>query len=865
MPGLISRCAAPLRPSWASLIQFAHARPLASFATVQLILLLAFFLPYLSGDLNFVYRDITSYFEPFARYFAAAWAEGRFPLWNSLLYTGMPQIAVGHPHVLYPFTWLLAGRDFSVSLALYLILHLLIAALACFQLARRTGYGNTAAALGGLAASWNGYMLGMFSNFQLLSAVTWLPVLLLSLECMDETHSLRNLLRFLAVSVSVYLLIAAGSPEVGVPAYGLAWVWLLIRFWHESRRGQWATRLLLRAAALGAGVLLAAPLILPAMEWLSLSMRKYGLPSSVVLAWSTDWLNWVSILCTHPLGAEGDALRLFVRLTRGDDGHSYYLDSPYLSPVVLLLAIWGVFARGWRGKPIALGLLFFFAIFTSGANTPFGPLILKWLPMADVVRYPVKLVIFVLAGIILLAVNGFESLLRRQFSSFSLASAAFFTTICFAAGVVLSRDYERVWPWLRPSPLGGEQFPLKLVIYVNGLLAIHLYLAGLLMLVFLCVLLLHQHRKISARSFAANVFILVGGPLLLSAFVFERHGSSQPTFSTPNIVADYARNPANGFDRSQHRYLVPLDHDSFMVPAEVRKRLGAALGSGDRYVATLGLHNTPLVYGLPSSHGYESAALNDFRVLLHQSVIRSGLTLATEDAQPRTDRALARFAALTASRLILESGVASGSPPALEGKLFRVVWHDEDLHARLYEPTAIRPRWYWTRQAECVSQPNDFLNILLDPQPNAFDGPTRAAYVVKAEAGSAAPALCGPRMEVPSAASGEIRLRFDHSEEIEWQVQADQPGLFVVADQFYPGWTVTVNEKPAELLRVNIVNRGVILPRGSHAVRMIYRPASLQKGASIAGTTLIVLLLAWGGRTLLARRWQWRAGSHNVN
>ena len=52
-------------------------------------------------------------------------------------------------------------------------------------------------------------------------------------------------------------------------------------------------------------------------------------------------------------------------------------------------------------------------------------------------------------------------------------------------------------------------------------------------------------------------------------------------------------------------------------------------------------------------------------------------------------------------------------------------------------------------------------------------------------------------------------------------------GVFVVlADAFYPGWALTVDDRPAEILRTNRMMRGAALEAGRHRLVYEYRPRS---------------------------------------
>ncbi len=61
------------------------------------------------------------------------------------------------------------------------------------------------------------------------------------------------------------------------------------------------------------------------------------------------------------------------------------------------------------------------------------------------------------------------------------------------------------------------------------------------------------------------------------------------------------------------------------------------------------------------------------------------------------------------------------------------------------------------------------------------------------------------------------------------------PGLLVVADSWMPGWTATVDGRPAPILRGNYAQRVIPLPEpGRHVIVMEYRPPGLILGGAIS-------------------------------
>lgn len=77
------------------------------------------------------------------------------------------------------------------------------------------------------------------------------------------------------------------------------------------------------------------------------------------------------------------------------------------------------------------------------------------------------------------------------------------------------------------------------------------------------------------------------------------------------------------------------------------------------------------------------------------------------------------------------------------------------------------------------------------------------------------------------------------------------PSLLVMTDVWHPDWEVTVDGETARLLRVNYLQRGLWLGKGTHEVMMTFVPGSWKMGRwGTAGGTLLVLLImiygSWG-------------------
>lgn len=73
--------------------------------------------------------------------------------------------------------------------------------------------------------------------------------------------------------------------------------------------------------------------------------------------------------------------------------------------------------------------------------------------------------------------------------------------------------------------------------------------------------------------------------------------------------------------------------------------------------------------------------------------------------------------------------------------------------------------------------------------------------------------------------------------------QSSEDRILVFSDIYFPGWKSYVDDKEKDLLIVDYVLKGVIVPKGKHQVDFIYDPKSVKIGISLSVLSLSLLLL----------------------
>jgi hypothetical protein len=93
----------------------------------------------------------------------------------------------------------------------------------------------------------------------------------------------------------------------------------------------------------------------------------------------------------------------------------------------------------------------------------------------------------------------------------------------------------------------------------------------------------------------------------------------------------------------------------------------------------------------------------------------------------------------------------------------------------------------------------------------------------------------------PPGSTGRVSFLRDEAERVDLRADLDRPGMVVLNDQLDDGWSVTVDGRSAQPLRVDSVMRGVSVPAGAHTVSWRYRAPGLRAGLALSAVGLLLI------------------------
>ena len=133
---------------------------------------------------------------------------------------------------------------------------------------------------------------------------------------------------------------------------------------------------------------------------------------------------------------------------------------------------------------------------------------------------------------------------------------------------------------------------------------------------------------------------------------------------------------------------------------------------------------------------------------------------------------------------------------------------------------------------------NDPNRVLYDPRTHA--------WLDTSDLRTLAGALSGMR----ALASETVTVTRHEPQRVELDASLDSPGLVILADVYYPGWTLTIDGRPAPIYRANRLMRGAAVPSGQHHLVYTFEPRSFRIGGAVTlgALALFALLCAVVGR-----------------
>jgi hypothetical protein len=801
-------------------------------------------------------------FVPWQRLAADMWRSGHLPLWNSLVGCGAPLAANYQTAAFYPLNALYLVAHAEVALSWTVTFHLALTGWGMYRWGRAIGLNRFPALVGALALQGSGFLVARVALFPSVALTfPWIPVWLWRAEVlMQRGHrhpksgaaELRDAL-WLGFAIGLGLL--AGHAQTAVygglllAAYSIFRATQHLAGHGQAFRGQGApaspstaagngrkprqtlhawrhilrtSGLLLLSLSLGLG--LAAIQLLPTAELLMHSQRSTGVHEDLGMTYSFWPWRLITILAPGFFGSPGQGNYW------GYGAH--WEDAAYLGLLPLLLAVgaairafsrrpWGATAlkradleehegravrrarhptaRTWASavdRPL-IGFWVLSAIVSLilalGKNAPVFPFLFHHVPGFDLFRAPARWLAVTTVALAALTAIGAQHWPRGHRARRRGALGATVGSALLIAGLVAPKLGEaQVVQAEIPTTFGPATARLGIALVLSGTLSLLRERGS------------HRRGRPAAWwrgtviAFVALDLLTFGWPLV-------------PTVDRSLYRGDTKAATILHSDRERVRVYWPSDptHQDREYDAQHRVKFDYLtfddFGPDDatywRGMREDHLPNAGMLDKVPSANNFDPLLVGAYADLL--------------------------AAAVETPRILETMGVThvASHRPWHGGERI----HTSDLAAFYRLPDA--PGRAWIVPHARYVPADEVPAAMRDP---SFD-PSRHVLVDK-RLGE------GERRPHDNVSGASLTLQ-DGPNQVTIQTVLDAPSYLVLADTWYPGWQVTVDDEPAELLRANHAFRAVHLVHGEHTIEMVYRPNSVLIGGIVSLATGVLLLL----------------------
>lgn len=307
---------------------------------------------------------------------------GRIPEWNPFLFGGMPFIAAMHGDIFYPTAWLrwIVSTEFGMSIGFFT--HLIIAGGAMYALLRGLGLAWTAAVVGGVGYELSGIVASMVrpGHDGKLFVAALAPLAFLALFRGIRDGRLGGHGAF-ALLIGLCML----SPHYQMTYYllvacGLFTLWLVFADRERTRPKAVVPDLALAALAAALGIGIGMIQGLPFLEYVPYSPRVDGGDSS---GWeyATSYAMPINELWSTILPQFNGVFEQYW----GDN--FFKTHGEYLGALIVPFAVAGLAPARRRGLLLGFGIVAtLFLLVSFGGHTPFYRLWYEVMPMMKKVR-----------------------------------------------------------------------------------------------------------------------------------------------------------------------------------------------------------------------------------------------------------------------------------------------------------------------------------------------------------------------------------------------------------------------------------------------------------------------------------------------
>ena len=343
--------------------------------------------------------DIIEQAYPWRYFIGECLKDGMLPLWNPYQLLGSPIHADPQGSAWYPLTWCF-GFIFGYNvyiLSIDFILHIFLAGMGMFYLAKRFGFRDETAFLMGISYMLSGFFTGNAQHFMWIISGTWIPFIIGAFLELRQVPSLTSAIK---LGLAFFMIMTGGYPAfIFLLLYLLAAIYILnlvedIRQKHYPKLLRYTGTLALSAAF----TLMAGLVVIISVYHLQDAMtRGSGVTLQQALFGAFTPKSFISFLLPFAAIREMEIYNTDLSMSNA-----------YVGLIALVFFLMGLMIK--RSKLVNLFLVWgiFCLAAAVGSALPVREFLYNYMPLMNLFRFPALFRVFVILSFIIVAGFAFD-------------------------------------------------------------------------------------------------------------------------------------------------------------------------------------------------------------------------------------------------------------------------------------------------------------------------------------------------------------------------------------------------------------------------------------------------------------------------
>jgi hypothetical protein len=744
-------------------------------------------------------NDQVRMFYPYRTFITESIERHEFPLWNPYNFSGSPILANFQSATFYPLNLLYLVLPQIAAWSLLGFLQPILGALFMYLYLRLFLSRKSAAFLGAISFGFSGFLITWSQENAVVGhSGLWLPLILYATEKLIDTKSRKYYLILIFSLVSCLL---GGHYQFSFYVLALSLIYGIIRIYHKEGVAKKTTVATLCSAYILMLTLSAIQLV-PSIEAFTQSPRSSTSSVSVIKEYLLPFTYFINALAPDIFGNPG--------------GYNYFGGGFYQERIFYAGLIPAIFALlailvGRKNKLVTFFTLTFIITFILAVDSP----LTRWLYLLPIPLIntftPSRILMLTSAAVSILGAFGFQqyeeqratNLNKKIYSSIALLTSVIciFVAFLYATALTANPQLLKIASYVVRTM---DEFPL-----VNAKVSLRNSILPVAMLM-LTAIAVFLRKKTPHTSTALLVLFVLGQLYFLNKYVVI--GNREFLYPNNFVLTDIKENT-----HMTDRFL------SFGTPILGNVALDKHIFSPDGIDPVFQSRYGQLIY----------AAKNNGRFTKNIPRIEATLSEYSENNDIiDNERRLRLISLLGVTRVYnYEPSYKSTEniPKIFPPSHYTPLWNREGWQA--YENKAALPRVFLANNYIIEKDPQKVMNILFDPKVDL-----RNTIVLEEKPEISHPERGAINKEADTAIIQEYK-----PQQVTIKTTAQSDKILFLSDNYYPGWTATLDTTETKIYRSNYTFRSVFVPKGEHTVIFKFQPNSFKLGTLISCLSLGVL------------------------